>query len=72
MTRGVIALVYRCHPEGGHEQVSDETTAVDWLTPDQIRDKMSEVYAIRLLDAIRDDGPHTRSHDGRGLLPAGQ
>lgn len=29
---------------------------------------MSEVYAIRLLDALDNAGPHVRSHDGRNLI----
>ncbi|GAA3104252.1 hypothetical protein GCM10020254_57590 [Streptomyces goshikiensis] len=33
LTLGVIALVFRCRPIGGAEQLSDESTAVRWLTP---------------------------------------
>lgn len=29
---------------------------------------MTEVYAIRLLDALDNKGPHVRSHDGRHLI----
>ncbi|WP_434100952.1 NUDIX hydrolase [Streptomyces microflavus] len=68
MTRGVVALVFRCKPSGGTERVSGETTAVEWLTPEQINERMSEVYAIRLLDALDGAGPHVRSHDGEHLL----
>ncbi len=32
---------------------------------------MAEVYAIRLLDALDGAGPHTRSHDGKHLIPVG-
>ncbi len=31
---------------------------------------MSEVFAIRLLDALDDAGPHVRSHDGKHLVQA--
>lgn len=65
---GVVALVFRCKPSGGTERTSDETTAVQWLTPEEVSERMSEVYAIRLLDALDEDGPHVRSHDGRQLL----
>lgn len=65
---GVVALVFRCKPSGGTERTSDETTAVQWLTPEEVSERMSEVYAIRLLDALDGDGPHVRSHDGRQLL----
>ncbi|MFD7904070.1 MULTISPECIES: NUDIX hydrolase [unclassified Kitasatospora] len=67
MARGVVALVFRCHPESGAECLSAETTAVAWLTPDEAAGRMSEVYAVRILDALRPGPPHIRSHDGRRL-----
>lgn len=67
MTVGVVALVFRCRPEGGHEQLSDESTAVSWLTPDEAVRSMGEVYAVRITDALRDEAPHIRTHDGRKL-----
>ncbi|MDN3294362.1 NUDIX domain-containing protein [Streptomyces ficellus] len=68
--RGIVALVFRCKPSGGSERTSAESLAVDWLTPAEIAERMSEVYAVRLLDALDGEGPHVRSHDGRHLLPA--
>ncbi|MGK4580945.1 NUDIX hydrolase [Kitasatospora sp. HPMI-4] len=69
VARGIVALVFRCHPEGGSEQLSDESTAVDWLTPAEVSDRMSEVYAVRMLDALRDEtAASIRSHDGRQWL----
>ncbi|WP_072483468.1 NUDIX domain-containing protein [Streptomyces atratus] len=70
-TRGIVALVFRCKPSGGAERTSDESTAVDWLTPTEVEERMAEVYAIRLLDALDGAGPHVRSHDGRRLVAAG-
>ncbi|MFJ2820521.1 NUDIX hydrolase [Streptomyces toxytricini] len=67
-TRGVVALVFRCKPVGGTERTSDESTAVAWLTPDEVADRMAEVFAVRLLDALDGAGPHVRSHDGRQLI----
>ncbi|MFF4370460.1 NUDIX hydrolase [Streptomyces sp. NPDC001594] len=67
-TAGVVALVFRCKASGGTERLSRETTAVQWLTPEEVVDRMSEVYAVRLLDALDGNGPHVRSHDGRHLL----
>ncbi|MGW0367176.1 NUDIX hydrolase [Streptomyces sp. NPDC002990] len=64
---GVVALVFRCKPSGGTERASVETTAVQWLTPEEVSERMSEAYAIRLLDALDANGPHVRSHDGRRL-----
>ncbi|WP_327259285.1 NUDIX hydrolase [Streptomyces sp. NBC_01240] len=66
-TRGIVALVFRCKPSGGTERTSAESVAVEWLTQEQISERMSEVYAIRLLDALDGAGPHVRSHDGRRL-----
>ncbi|MEU3693719.1 NUDIX hydrolase [Streptomyces narbonensis] len=69
MTRGVVALVFRCRPTGGEEGTSEESTAVDWLTRDEVEERMSEVYAVRILDALDAvAAPHVRIHDGRHLL----
>ncbi|GAA4857100.1 NUDIX domain-containing protein [Kitasatospora terrestris] len=69
VTRGVVALVFRCHPESGTERVSDESTAVDWLTPEEVAERMAEVYAVRMLDALQVDvAPSIRTHDGRQWL----
>ncbi|GAA3488943.1 NUDIX hydrolase [Streptomyces cremeus] len=70
VTRGVVALVFRCKPSGGEERTSDESTAVAWLTPEEVTERMSEVYAIRLRDALNGDGPHVRTHDGHRMIPA--
>jgi ADP-ribose pyrophosphatase YjhB (NUDIX family) len=69
-SRGIVALVFRCKPSGGTERTSDESTAVDWLTPEEVAERMSEVYAVRLLDALDSAGPHVRSHDGMRLTAA--
>jgi 8-oxo-dGTP diphosphatase len=68
MTRGIVALVFRCSPEEGEAQPSDEATAVAWLTPEQVAHQMSEVYAVRVLDALKDGAPRLRNHDGRAFL----
>ncbi|MER7668600.1 NUDIX domain-containing protein [Kitasatospora sp. NPDC096128] len=69
VSRGIVALVFRCRPESGAERLSDESVEVDWLTPTEVSDRMAEVYAVRLLDALRVDlAPTVRTHDGRRLL----
>ncbi|WP_107094556.1 NUDIX domain-containing protein [Streptomyces sp. XY431] len=69
VNRGIVALVFRCRPESGSERLSEESTAVAWLAPAEVSDRMAEVYAVRVLDALRDSAaPATRSHDGRQLL----
>ncbi len=70
MTRGVVALVFRCKPSGGEARATSEATAVEWLTPDEIHAHMGEVYAIRLLDALDTSNPHVRTHDGVHLTSA--
>lgn len=71
MTRGVVALVFRCHLVAGNPQPTDESSAVAWLSPDELAERMDEAYAVRLLDAIEPtDAPAIRSHDGTRLLPA--
>ncbi|MFJ5825878.1 NUDIX domain-containing protein [Streptomyces microflavus] len=61
---------------GGTERTSDEPAAVEWFTPEQITERMSEVYAFRLLDALDEAGPHVRIHDfptsSRRLAPLGR
>ncbi|TXJ85516.1 NUDIX domain-containing protein [Streptomyces lavendulae] len=71
LTRGIVALVFRCKPSGGTERTSSESTAVSWLTPEEVSERMSEVFAVRLLDALDGNGPQVRSHDGQRLTPAG-
>ncbi|MFJ8474867.1 NUDIX hydrolase [Kitasatospora sp. NPDC094011] len=69
VSRGIVALVFRCRPEGGAVRPSDESVEVEWLTPTEVSDRMAEVYAVRVLDALRDDmAPSIRTHDGRQLL----
>ncbi|WP_435056383.1 NUDIX hydrolase [Streptomyces venezuelae] len=58
----------RCEPTGGTERTSAESTAVAWLTPNEVAAQMSEIYAIHLLDALDKAGPDVRSHDGRQFL----
>ncbi|MEU3772748.1 NUDIX domain-containing protein [Streptomyces sp. NPDC032472] len=70
LTLGVIALVFRCRPVGGAEQLSDESTAVRWLTPDEVEQSMREVFAVRVADALDGTVPHVRSYDGVRLLAA--
>ena len=67
LTRGVVALVFRCRPTAGDATATDESQHVQWLTADQVRERMSPAYAIRVLDAL---GAQTasRAHDGFRLV----
>ncbi|WP_033321215.1 NUDIX hydrolase [Streptomyces yerevanensis] len=69
MSRGIVALVFLCRPVDGVERTSNESTAVEWLTPEEAEKWMGEVYAVRVLDALdAASAPHVRVHDGRHLL----
>lgn len=69
MVRGIVALVFRCRPMGGTASTSDESAEVAWLTPEEVGERMSEAYAIRLFDALNTGAPSIRIHDGQRLLP---
>ncbi|WP_329176047.1 NUDIX domain-containing protein [Streptomyces decoyicus] len=71
MTRGVVALVFRCRPVGGEERTSSESVDVRWFTREEVESHMVEAYAVRILDALDAGGPQVRTHDGRRLLAPG-
>jgi 8-oxo-dGTP diphosphatase len=69
MSQNIVAMVFRCTAASGQRTASDETSRVEWLSPNQVKELMTEAYAVRLLDAVEpnEDTP-VRSHDGRNLL----
>src|SRR3954469_23114368 len=68
MTRGIVALVYRCRPVAGTVHATSESGAVEWIRLELIGELMAPAYAVRILDALG-VGPASRAHDGRDLLP---
>jgi ADP-ribose pyrophosphatase YjhB (NUDIX family) len=69
MSRGIVALVFRCKVTGGQLATNDEVTAFRWADEDTIRQLTSEAYTVRLLDGLRNDAaPAIRSHDGTNLV----
>src|ERR1700712_5600669 len=46
LTRGVVALVFRCRPLMGEPTTSDESQRVRWFTTDEVRNTMTPAYAI--------------------------
>ena len=69
MARGIIALVFRSKTTGGKLAATDEVTAFRWADETEVAELADEAYAIRILDAIRDDQPTAvRAHDGLRLL----
>jgi ADP-ribose pyrophosphatase YjhB (NUDIX family) len=73
MRLGVVALVFRCALNGeGQETLSDETAEIGWLTAAEVQERMPEVFAIRVRDALADDGAtHVRAHDGTRMVDEG-
>ncbi|MBO0877407.1 MAG: UTRA domain-containing protein [Pseudonocardia sp.] len=68
MELGVLSMVFRCRPVGGTERASDESDAVAWLTEAEAVEWMPQARAIRVSDALRDDGPFVRVHDGTTVI----
>jgi hypothetical protein len=68
MNVGVVALVYRCDLIGGEATVNDEAAEVLWLNQDDVTGAATEAFAVRVTDALDENGPHVRHHDGTRLL----
>lgn len=69
MTRGIVALVFRCEIVQGEPAPTAEAVEVKWMTPDEIRESMAGAYAIRMLDASTGAPTSIRIHDGVELCP---
>ena len=69
MERDIFALVFRCSVAGGGARSGDETMDIEWLTPEVVAERMTEAYAIRVLDALAiHASAAVRSHNGQELL----
>jgi ADP-ribose pyrophosphatase YjhB (NUDIX family) len=68
MTRGIVALVFRCNILGDAPRPTAEATEVAWLTRDKLVELMSEAYSVRMLDALGREVPRVRAHDGENLI----
>src|SRR3954469_4059866 len=51
MTRGIVALVYRCRALSGTAHPTRESVAVEWISASEVAERMAPAYAIRILDA---------------------
>lgn len=63
LTRGIVALVFRCRAVAGEPQATDESVRVEWLDLGDAVKRMDEAFAIRVSDAFT-DAPTVRSHNG--------
>ena len=71
LTRGIVALVFRCRAIGGATQPTAEADAFCWLRRHELPDLVAPAYAVRLTDAIDYAGyPAVRAHDGIHVSPA--
>jgi len=68
MTRGIVALVYRCRPISGSAGPTDEAAKTAWLAPAELPDLMTTAYLVRVEDAFSEHAS-SRSHNGLTLFP---
>jgi ADP-ribose pyrophosphatase YjhB (NUDIX family) len=69
MTRGIVALVFRCAMIGGDLVETDETRAFRWVTADEVEQLTTQAFGIRVLDAMHNSSVSlVRHHDGVHLL----
>jgi 8-oxo-dGTP diphosphatase len=68
MRLGVVSLAFRCEVIGGEMHTSSESTRVEWISVSDAVTSMPEARAVRVTDALRDDGPFVRIHDGDAVM----
>jgi len=68
MNRQIIAIVIRCQAVGGSLRTNAEAMAFRWVDCSEAHELMDPAYAVRVTDAIADDQPLIRPHDGTNLL----
>lgn len=65
---GVVTLAFRCALIGGEARRSGESLAVAWRTLEEIGREVPEARAIRVFDAVGNEGVPVRIHDGSRLI----
>src|SRR3954469_7143337 len=46
MTRGIVALVFRCEIVGGQPRTSNESRELAWLPPHELTARMTDAYSV--------------------------
>ncbi|GAA2576824.1 NUDIX hydrolase [Actinomadura fulvescens] len=70
MSRGIVALVFRCKAENGTLQETNESSAFRWVTAGEVIELADEAFAIRVVDALTNHASvPVRQHDGVRMLP---
>lgn len=67
MLPGIVALIFRCRITDGKPTATAESYEGAWLTRSDIVERMAEAYATRILDALANETPAVRMHDGERL-----
>ena len=68
MQRGIVALVFRCRAIAGELTLNEEVMAFRWASPEEVPELVTEAFAVRVLDALKDGTPAIREHDGTHLV----
>lgn len=68
MRLGVVSLAFRCEVIGGEVHTSSESMRVEWISVSDAVTSMPEARGVRVTDALRDDGPYVRIHDGNVVM----
>ena len=69
MSRGIVALVFRCGQAGGALTTASETAEVRWANRDEVAELADQAYVVRVLDALDfATPPAIRAHDGVRLV----
>ncbi|MES0835887.1 NUDIX hydrolase [Nocardiopsis tropica] len=69
MKLGVVSLAFLCEPVGGRVRSSTEASVATWMTLEEALRAAPEARGVRIRDAMREDGPFVRAHDGNYLTP---
>ncbi|MDQ7808991.1 NUDIX hydrolase [Amycolatopsis sp. A133] len=70
MEAAVVALMFRGRPAGGTLTVNDEVRDFRWIRPEEVPALLTEVFAVRVFDALGGSDVRVRAHDGRTVLGA--
>jgi 8-oxo-dGTP diphosphatase len=68
MSRGIVALVYRCSTRGEPATSTPEAVMVRWQPLARIDELLVPAFAVRVYDASNCVGARTRAHDGIQLI----
>lgn len=68
MSRGIVALVFRCRARTAPLDRSQEAQAVHWIPVADVAQRMANVYAIRIMDALDASRVKVREHDGHAII----